>query len=177
MLDRFPAKAGFSLVEVLTVVIIMGILSTMGIASLRGAVLNSRIKDAGLNVTAFLSSMASESSRLSSNVCVKVESDKETLTAYKGSCDDKNLGDVVNKMKLESGNKFVSGGGCPDGATAFSNNQLTLVPKIGVSPIPAGCFVVRNGNTDKRAAILKVKQKFAPYYKLSYDNGSSWFEF
>ena len=57
-------KLGFTLVEVLVVVAIMGILSGIGVASLRSAVANSRIKDAGINVTAFMQRAANEATRL-----------------------------------------------------------------------------------------------------------------
>ena len=57
--------------------------------------------------------------------------------------------------------------------------SMELVPKVGVSPIPTGCFLVRYGETDRFAASIKMPSKFAMYYKLSYDSGSenSWFEF
>ena len=54
MLNACSKKSGFTLVEALVVVAIMGILSGLGVASLRGAVANSRIKDAGINVTAYM---------------------------------------------------------------------------------------------------------------------------
>ena len=47
-------KNGFTLVEVLVVVIIMGILSSMGVASITGAVANARVKDYAQNTAAFL---------------------------------------------------------------------------------------------------------------------------
>ena len=43
MLNACSKKSGFTLVEALVVVAIMGILSGLGVASLRGAVANSRI--------------------------------------------------------------------------------------------------------------------------------------
>ena len=52
--------------------------------------------------------------------------------------------------------------------------MVTLTPRIGVSPIPSGCFLVKYGSSDRRAAIIKEATKFAMYYKLSYDNGASW---
>ena len=47
-------KKGFTLVEVLTVVIIIGILSAAGYAGLQRAIANSRIKDAAFNMAAFM---------------------------------------------------------------------------------------------------------------------------
>ena len=174
MLNACSDKRGFTLVEALVVVAIMGILSGIGVASLRSAVANSRIKDAGINVTAFMQRAANEATRLNEKLCV-VASGKSIKT-YKGECNS--IGTQVDEMELESVNEFISSGKtCPDGATIYGSNKVTLTPKIGVSPIPSGCFVVRYGGSDRYASIVKAPTKFAAYYKLSYDGGSSWFEF
>ena len=49
MLNVGSKKHGFTLIEVLVVVSIMGILVSMGVASLTGAVANARIRDYALN--------------------------------------------------------------------------------------------------------------------------------
>ena len=54
MIDGYSKKSGFTLVEALVVVAIIGVLSSIGAVSLQNAVANSRIKDAGINVTAFM---------------------------------------------------------------------------------------------------------------------------
>ena len=187
MLNACSDKRGFTLVEALVVVAIIGVLSGLGVVSLQGAVANSRIKDAGINVTAFMQRAANEATRLNEKLCAKVENDHKTIKLYKclavdatsGSCTT--FGDVVDEMALEASNAFVTDKNCPDmeGAKTTPATQMTLVPKIGVSPIPVGCLMVRYGGTDKYAASVKAANKFAMYYKLNYDGGaaSSWFEF
>ena len=173
------SKKGFTLVEALVVVSIMGILSGIGVASLQSAVANSRIKDAGINVTAFMERAANEATRLNEKLAVKVESDNKTLKVYKCSAVDgstgkcNSTGNVVDAMSLESSNIFVSGSCGESGIDRYSG-LVTLSPKIGVSPIPKGCFVVRYGGSDRRASIIKSATKFAMFYKLSYDDGSHW---
>ena len=71
-LADYPGKRGVTLVEVLAVVTIMGILSGIGVAGLRNAMMNSRIKDAGINVTAFMERAANEATLINSNACVMV---------------------------------------------------------------------------------------------------------
>ena len=173
MSNACSKKRGFTLVEALVVVAIMGILSGIGVASLRSVVANSRIKDAGINVTAFMQRAANEATRLNEKLCV-VASGKSIKT-YKGECNS--TGDQIDAMELESANAFVSSKNCPDGVTRYNDNKVTLTPKIGVSPIPSGCFVIQYGSTDRYAASIKATTKFSMYYKLSYDSGSSWFEF
>ena len=168
-------KEGFTLVEALVVVTVMGILSGIGVASLRAAIANSRIKDAGINVTAFMERAANTATRMNTTLCVKVESDNRTLKAYKGECTGSE-DEVVEQMSMDPPNKFLpsSEGTCPEGVSRYSQNRVELVPKIGVSPIPEGCFMVRYGGADRLMASVKVQTKFSMSYRLSYNSGSSW---
>lgn len=177
MLDACSRKSGFTLVEALVVVTIMGILSGIGVASLRSAVANSRIKDAGMNVTAFMQRAANEATRLNTKVCVWVASDNKTMNLYGAACEASALGDPIDKFVLESSNAFTTAGQCPaNNILTYANKRVTLTPKIGVSPIPSGCFLIQYGSTDRYAASIKYPTKFAMDYKLSYDGGSSWME-
>ena len=183
-MDACSRKRGVTLIEVLVVVAIMGILSGIGVASLRDAVANSRIKDAGINVTAFMQRAANEATRLNETLCAKIEGD-QSLKLYKGACSTGGSTklELVDEMVLESSNKFLTGSSAGGtkcsvlGSTEKKNPEasLTLTPKIGVSPIPSGCFLVRYGSTDRYAASIKSPLKFAMYYELSYDGGKSWF--
>lgn len=187
-MDACSRKRGVTLIEVLVVVAIMGILSGIGVASLRDAVANSRIKDAGINVTAFMQRAANEATRLNEKLCVIVNNNGQTMKLYKGECttEASKLGDQIDEMTLESSNKFLTGSNagvnCPelgDSNDKDPKDRITLTPKIGVSPIPTGCLLIRYGDTDRYAASIKLPTKFAMYYKLSYNGGlnDSWFEF
>ena len=179
-LADYPGKRGVTLIEVLTVVTIMGILSGIGVAGLRSAMMNSRIKDAGINVTAFMQRAANEASRLNSKACVTVSG--QTLKLYKGECGGEHANsDLIDEFKLESVNAFITTSNnvnCPElpAAKKAPASTVPLEPKIGVSPVPAGCLLVRYGTSDRYASIIKVATKYSVYYKLSYDSGSSWFE-
>ena len=108
-LADYPGKRGVTLVEVLVVVTIMGILSGIGIASLRGAIMNSRIKDAGINATAFMERAANEATRLNTKLCVTVSG--KTLKLYKGACNVKHANaDLIDEFTLESPNTFLTTG-------------------------------------------------------------------
>ena len=188
MLKACSEKRGVTLVEVLVVVAIMGILSGIGVASLRDAVANSRIKDAGINVTAFMQRAANEATRLNERLAVRVEtSDHKTLRLYKCNTVDgegicTGFGDTIDEIVLESQNRFVTNKNCPEevpDAQKTPATVVTLVPKIGVSSIPTSCIMVQYGSTDRYAASIKIPTKFSMYYKLSYSGvtAGSWFEF
>ena len=67
------AKAGYTLVEVLVVVSIMGILSAMGVAGLQRAVANARIKDAAVNTAAFVERVANLANQRNEVLCLRVD--------------------------------------------------------------------------------------------------------
>lgn len=179
MSNACSKRNGFTLVEVLVVVIIMGILSGMGVVSFQSAVSNSRIKDAGINVTAFMLRAANEATRLNEKLCVTVASDNKTMNLYTGACDeiDAASSSPIDQFALESISEFVTGdnGACPvNTVSPYEGNSVTLTPKIGVSPIPAGCFLIKYGGSDRRASSVKLPTKFAMEYRLSYDGGETW---
>ena len=134
MLNACSDKRGFTLVEALVVVAIIGVLSSMGVVSLRGAVANSRIKDAGINVTAFVQSAANEATRLNQKLCVVV-SNQHTMKLYKGACGSTfEEGNLLNQLVLEAGNKFI---------TASNNVNCPELGESQRSPLP--CPVWGNG--------------------------------
>lgn len=174
--------SGVTLMEVMAVVAIMGILSGLGVAGLRSAVANARIKDAAYNVTAFMERTANEARRLNTTLCV-VKVDNQTLATYKAKCTDANKANngltAIDVLKLEAPNKFLGDSELKNivdlGSTNFAGNGADFIPRTGLSAAPsAGFFAVQYGtNTSLRAAAAKVSTKNAFVPKVSYD-GSNW---
>ncbi len=172
MRDRLPEKSGFTLVEVLVVVVIMGVLSAMGVAGLKQAVMNSRVKDAALNTAAFLERISSEASRISAKICVKRVTD-QTLGAFEGDeCDNPSPTNMKWSLDIEYPNKF----GC-DKTDGLPGSDWTggvwFVPKLGLSAAPAEGFVcVQYTGEELYGAAVKVKtvNSIAPQWKI----GDSW---
>ena len=177
-------KSGYTLVEVLVVVTIMGILSSLGVAGLNAAVQNNRIKDAGINVTAYMERAANEANKMSSSLCVvasgnTIKTFEKACPTGSGTSGDANVadlsGDPIDKMELESANHFVTPSTVPSGCTAvFASSGITLTPRLGLSAVPTGCFVIQYGSSDRYAAAIKTASKNTTFYRLSYDGGSSW---
>lgn len=136
MLNVNTKKKGYTLVEVLVVVSIMGILSAMGVSSLTGAVANARIRDAALNTTAFLERIANDANRMSKTLCVTVEN-PQTLIVHEDDCD----GDEYSRFAIEAPAKF----NCNiDGDVSLPNWATThavFEPRIGLSAAPRNGFL------------------------------------
>ena len=162
-------KKGFTMIELLVVVSIMGILSAMGVASLRDAVVNNRVKDAAINISAYLERVASETNRLSQKVCVKVEGGKR-IVALKGECSSTTK---ISSFELEG--DFTIEQTCTAGSTSWNTSSwIIFEPKFGLSAAPVeGCIRAKYGNGEKQAMALKQKSKNNIIPQISYDNGSS----
>ena len=165
------------MVELLVVVAIIGILSSMGVVSLHGAVVNNRVRDAAINVTAYLERVASETNRLSQQVCVSFESSLQTIYAYKGKCGEN--GPRISQYSLEGALQFKLNPSncCTFGAAGawWEQGGAQYEPRFGLSAMPLeGCVVVQYGNSDKMACAMKKKEKNNAIPRVSYDNGSTW---
>lgn len=185
-------KAGYTLVEVLVVVSIIGVLSTMGVAGLQQAVANARIKDAAINTAAFVERVANLASQRNEVLCLGFSStsDPRTLLAVRDG-DDKNCsGGVVDEMTIESPNRFVpNGSGCPTTMVSWLNSTanvpIKFKPQIGLAATPnptlegrSGGVCIRYGDTDVYGAVRKEKgkNKVVPMWKVGNDGtqNNSW---
>lgn len=155
------AKAGYTLVEVLVVVSIMGILSAMGVASLQGAVANARVKDAAINTAAFLERVATEARKQSAELClVKAPGNSNKLLVYK-SDESTNYchGTVLDSLVIDSPNKFVNLKDCGMVTVDWiGSNPAIFEPRRGLSAAPLeGAVCIQYGSDDRFGAARKLK--------------------
>ncbi len=159
MKNRIP-KNGFTLIEVLVVVAILGILSSMGVVSFRQAIANSRVRDSAINVAAFLERASMTAREINDTLCVATANNLTKLSVYKGSdCS----GSAVDSLILEGGVYFRSSSAVSSpisGATTnlVSNNGF-FVPRIGLSSF-------RGSNLSE--------QTFEGFYLMQYSGSDTW---
>lgn len=171
MLNVDTKKKGYTLVEVLVVVSIMGILSAMGVSSLTGAIANARIRDAALNTTAFLERIANDSNRMSKTLCVTV-ANSQTLIVHENACD----GDEYSRFTIEAPAKFncnidtdVS---LPNWATT---NGAIFEPRIGLSSAPRkGFLCIQYGSREIYGRVWKDETKNSINTQWKHGALSSW---
>ena len=184
-------KNGFTLVEVLVVVIIMGILSSMGVASITGAVANARVKDYAQNTAAFLERIANDANRMSKTLCANVQ--QKSIDVYETSdcsgaiyaqysldlqypvqfgCDINGLSITDPKGSMSGDNDWSVGG---------SEHYIIFEPRIGLSAVPRGYLCLQYGTsntyTDNAYGIAvkysdknMVKPKWTPSGSNDIDN-------
>ena len=184
------AKAGYTLVEVLVVVSIMGILSAMGVAGLQGAIANARVKDAAVNTAAFVERVANESNRLSAVLCLKIEPgnpQKVIVVKDDGKKDCSSPSDgIVDYLEIEPPNQYVEMSHCgPVTLDWFGQSkQVAFKPRLGISAAPPeGGVCIQYGSRNVYGAVRKDPGKnwVIPMWKVNHDgsqdaNWSNWVE-
>ena len=184
MRDTRRNKSGYTLVEVLVVVIIIGILSSMGVAGLQDAVANSRIKGAAVNTAAFLERVGNLSKQRSDIICLAIDqSDPQTLLALKSkgsdcSNDNKYDTEILDHVTIDAPAQFVTiqyPCNYVGDVDMTGSVNATFKPRLGLSAVPNGAVCIQYGSdlrfglARKSSTINTVKA----YWKIGNDNGAS----
>ena len=170
------AKAGYTLVEVLVVVSIMGILSAMGVAGLQRAVANARVKDAAINTAAFVERVANLANQRNEVLCLKVPSGNHQKIYAVRDIGEKNCvspnGGIIDSLEIDAPNQFVSkNNGCPVIGDWFSSYGV-FKPRLGLSAMPReGGVCIQYGSKSVYGAVRKDqnRNKAVPMWKVTDD--------
>ena len=190
MLKVNTKKKGYTLVEVLVVMSIMGILSAMGAASLHTAVINNRVRGYAQNTTAFLERIAADASRMSKTLCMKA--DQDTLKVYEGECTSSSSSGAstpapvpYDRYELESPATFnclsdyrsdIMGDDSSENSEDDDWTRASGVefkPRIGLSALPnKGFLCIQYGTSLNFAGVKKTASKngLVPIWHV----GNSW---
>lgn len=173
-------KRGFTFVEMLVVVAIMGVLSTMGIASLRNAIINTRLKEAALDVSAFVERTANEANRVSDTLCMINTTDYQVRVFRSSNC-TKNLDQehFVFEYNIEGPMRFITSA-CAglDGSNWLSSKtepKYLFVPRTGLSSMPLeGYLCMQYGGDLRYGAATKKKSLNVIKPKFKFEKNDSW---
>lgn len=181
-------NAGYTLIEVLVVVIIMGILSSMGVVGLQGAVANHRVKGAALNTAAFLERVGNLAKQRSESICVAVQpGNPQMLIAVKSKgtdCSEDNRygGGVLAQLLIDAPAQFVENkaGTCNyvGGADLLGENAV-FKPRIGLSSVPNGVLCIQYGDDMLFGIARKTSgaNSVKAFWKIGNDDGANgWSE-
>lgn len=171
-------KSGYTLVELLTVIAIIGILSSLGYSNFHRAVAIARTKDAAYNITAFMEKVANETRRINDTLCLKKETSNK-LIVFKSSCEnvdgnsirfDSLMIDPPVKINTTTDNNGLEG---PN--FGISDAQFVPRPGVGLSCSPFEGYVeVQYGGMDLYGAAAKTKRKNSYTPKIKYSGSASW---
>jgi prepilin-type N-terminal cleavage/methylation domain-containing protein len=159
-------RSGFSMLELLVVIVIIGILSALGWSSMNEVIQTNRAKEASRTLAAFAERAVAESKMRKESVQISIAGNAlEARLAL--------TNELLFKQTLDNG--FSDGGtSTPLNCTKLSN--VTTQVRIGLSGINGeGCFVACNssGSYCGSAAKAANKNTFAAYIKRK---NSDWEE-
>ncbi len=163
------AKSGFTLLEVLVVVIIIGIMSALAWAGMNELIQANRAKEAARILTAFAERAVAEGKRLKEPVIISINGN--TIEAHLNEDDPSTLfsqslanGFSANYAILAPNNLCES----------TKNSDITSEIRIGISGIDGTrCFVVCNaGNYCGSAVKIPDKNTFSAWIKRK--NSATW---
>jgi prepilin-type N-terminal cleavage/methylation domain-containing protein len=174
-------KSGFTLIEVLIVVILIGILSAMAYASLLDHIFMLRTRDAATNTAAFLNRVSAEAKRRDRPICIELASPQEMNAHLCNVAGEFSSPDtIVDTYGVIQGFSFHAlsgkGGltGLSDGLTPWSSGSILMVPQIGLSALPReGAIVLMYSRHFCAAAVKASNQNNAIGY-FSRDDCKNW---
>ena len=186
-------KAGYSLVEVLVVVTIMGILSSMGVAGLQAAVANSRVKDAAINTAAFIERVGNESRELTSPICLAIPNSLHPRVIYAvrsngADCSPSNWigseGSVVDSLEIDSPLEFAKNTSSSCNSSigvdfiSTTSESALFKPRLGLSAVPSqGVVCIKYGDGEDGPFGLAQKElnsnSVKAYWKVEKSSGDA----
>ncbi len=163
-------KKGFTLLEVLTVVIIIGILAALGWSSMNDLIQTNRAKEAARTMTAFAEQAVAEGKMRKDSVSITINNNTKTMEGRLLYADS-----LFISQPLANG-FFTGNGSPPPGCETSYNDGVKSQVRIGVSGIEGeGCFVVCNsGNYCGGAVKTNSKNTFTAWIKRK--NSIDWEE-
>lgn len=161
-------KKGFTLLELMVVVILIGILTTLAYSSLIELIQTNKAKEAARTMTAFVERAITEGKMRKNQV-------KITATGNTINADAVGSSAPFATSLLDNGFSFAnSASKPPDCGNAVANAPVTAEVKVGISGISGlVCFVACNPSDYCGAAVkTATKNTFEPYLKRK--NSTTW---
>lgn len=168
-------KNGYTLVELLTVIAIIGILSSMGYVNFHEAVANHRTRDAALNIAAFMEQVANRTRQMNTELCVRRD-DAQKLIVLKSKCAAANeSSERVDSLMINSPVKILATTDNDFRGPNFASTDAQFEPRIGLSCSPyEGYIKVQYGDMDLFGIARKTKTKNYYTSMIKYSGSSSW---
>jgi prepilin-type N-terminal cleavage/methylation domain-containing protein len=129
-------KRGFSLIELLIIITLIGILSALAYSSLNELIQTNKAKEAARLMTTFVERSLAEGKMRKQEVTITI-----TGSVIKAEMDEFTSSETISNGFSENSNRPPK---CNNGTL---NESIISVPKIGISGIDGiKCFVACNGN-------------------------------
>ena len=125
---------GFTMIELMMAIIILGILSTAAIPSFRSLIAEQRIKTASFDLISMLSMARSEAIKRGANVSIAASSSFFTVTAPDGT--------VLLKQEMPAGITFTGGSAVVYNSSGRLNTAFTPVQLSSAASTSMRCISI-----------------------------------